>query len=120
MYMISRFIVEKMEVVREVDDTKFMFDDPRTVPQFDKESLPFVVFNIYGKGVGLLNIKTCARPQLLVQANILKPGFFISSGQDSFDFHFAHVVKDDAFTEHEQHHRLSWTQVIVDYLKKYG
>ena len=118
-YMINTLIVVNFEIVRQVNTDMHMFDLIK-VPWFDIESLAFVLFRTFYDDYYLVNIKTCARPQLLVKANTRKPGVFIPSGKDSFEFHFAHVVTDDDKSQHEEHHRLQWTKDMVDYLKKNG
>ena len=111
MYMFGNFIIEKMAVVREVD-TRLLFD-PIKVPQFNMEQLPFVIIRGRRDSIYLVNIKTCAKPQLLVEAKVRKQGFCISSGQDSFDFHFAHILTEDDKSEYEVHSRFCFRSDLI-------
>ena len=81
--------------------------------------LPFVFIRVE-HGIYLVNIKTCAKPQLIVQAKIWKQGFCISSGQDSFDFHFAHILTEDDKSSYEVHSRFCFRSDLSKFLKENG
>ena len=113
MYMFNKLIIKKMAVVRKVEISEYdnMYD-PIKVPQFNMEQLPFVIIRDYD-GYNLVNIKTCAKPQLLVKANVYEQGFCISSEQDSFDFHFTHILTEDDKSEYEVHSRFCFRSDLI-------
>ena len=77
------------------------------------EQLPFVIVPI-GKYTYLVNIKTCAEPQLLVP--VWSTGFCISSEKDSFDYHFTHNKKEDDKSVHEVHSRFCFRSDLIKFL----
>ena len=111
MYIFEKLIIKKMAVLRQVDTYDHVYD-PIKVSQFSLEQLPFVIIRDR-EGFYLVNIKTCAKPQLLVKAVVKKQGFCISSEQDSFDFHFAHTLTEDDKSRYEVHSRFCFRSDLI-------
>ena len=84
------------------------------------EQLPFVIIRDDDRSIYLVNIKTCAKPKLLVKAEECWIGFCLSREQDSFDFHFTHILTEDDKSEFEMHSRFCFRSDLIKFLEENG